>query len=308
MDLITLGRNYCPGRIIQMYLNYNEDFHTYITYKSRFKLVFIKSGSALIKFRNEERILLSPSILCLSEEDNFEIIRNYDLCGETIYFHPSVVNASLDFPNIRKPHSNKSITDIQDSVLLLPFIVSNSNYSGILDVSYSTLETFLDIFNKLNDELTNQGDGYWPCRSRSHFLEMLILLNKFINSENSSNNPKNLILRTHDADNIILYLYNNINRKITLEMLTQEFHMNRNSLNELFLKTTGITIINYLIQLRIQVSSTLLRETELPILEIIERTGFSDSTHFSRTFKKHMICSPSEYRDQFKNVAGYPIL
>jgi len=301
MELITLGKNYCPGRVIPMYVNDYEDFSSTINNASRFKLILVKKGSGIIKVNGESIIIVSPSILCLNENDTVTLIKNYNLYAESIYFHPNTANSCLDFINIRNNTEGMSITDIQDSVLFLPFIERKKDYLGYLDVSYSLLETFLDTLSKLSHQLSNQEDGYWPCRTRSYFLEILILLNKLLYNDDIAN-VKRLTIKNHEADDIILYLYNNLSKKITLEDLSKEFHLNRNSLNQLFLKSTGYSIINYLINLRILVSSTLLRETELPIIEIIERTGFSDPTHFGRTFKKYRNCTPSEHRNDFKKT------
>jgi len=49
-------------------------------------------------------------------------------------------------------------------------------------------------------------------------------------------------------------------------------------------------------------ASVMLKDTLLPVSEVMERVGFNDSTHFSRTFKKYMGLSPSEFRD-----SAYPL-
>lgn len=49
-------------------------------------------------------------------------------------------------------------------------------------------------------------------------------------------------------------------------------------------------------RLRMRIATTLLRDTELPILEICERTGFNDISYFSKAFKKEINYTPSEYR------------
>jgi transcriptional regulator GlxA family with amidase domain len=43
-------------------------------------------------------------------------------------------------------------------------------------------------------------------------------------------------------------------------------------------------------------ASTLLRDTELSVDEICERTGFHDISYFSKLFKKKLYHTPSEYR------------
>lgn len=43
-------------------------------------------------------------------------------------------------------------------------------------------------------------------------------------------------------------------------------------------------------------AATLLRDISLTINEICERTGFNDISYFSKSFKKVIQLTPSEYR------------
>lgn len=40
------------------------------------------------------------------------------------------------------------------------------------------------------------------------------------------------------------------------------------------------------------ITNVMLRNTMLPISEIMYRVGFNETTHFCRMFKKYMDCSP----------------
>jgi AraC family L-rhamnose operon regulatory protein RhaS len=105
-----------------------------------------------------------------------------------------------------------------------------------------------------------------------------------------------------NVDDIITYLHTNYQNKITLDLLASKFNSNRTTLNERFYKATNLSIINYLIDYRINLASTFLRDTLIPISEIIERVGFNDIAHFGRTFKKHTGMSPSKYRNKYCSV------
>ncbi|MEP3932587.1 helix-turn-helix transcriptional regulator, partial [Rhodopirellula bahusiensis] len=58
--------------------------------------------------------------------------------------------------------------------------------------------------------------------------------------------------------------------------------------------------IKYLIQVRIQEASRLLRSTDRSITDIAFDVGFSDSNYFSRQFRTHLGLSPREYRKQMR--------
>jgi AraC family L-rhamnose operon regulatory protein RhaS len=99
-----------------------------------------------------------------------------------------------------------------------------------------------------------------------------------------------------EMDKVILFLHTNYEQKITLNQLTELFHINRTTLSEEFIKATGLSVIDYLIKLRIKIASIFLSQTGIPISEILHRTGFNDSTHFGKMFRKHTGFSPSQYR------------
>jgi AraC-like DNA-binding protein len=78
--------------------------------------------------------------------------------------------------------------------------------------------------------------------------------------------------------------------------MKEKFHINRTTLADKFTKSTGMSVMDYLIRLRVKMAAIMLRDTMLSVSEISYRVGFNDITHFGRTFRKHMGYSPSEYR------------
>lgn len=64
----------------------------------------------------------------------------------------------------------------------------------------------------------------------------------------------------------------------------------------LFKETVGQTIREYQRTLRIRKAKQLLQETDKPVTEIAQLTGFSDVFYFSKVFHAQQGCSPSEYR------------
>ena len=63
-----------------------------------------------------------------------------------------------------------------------------------------------------------------------------------------------------------------------------------------FKQKYGITVVDYLTELRIDESKKLLLETDMTVSEIADETGFSDTSYFSKVFLKTVGVSPSCYR------------
>ncbi|MEM8668588.1 MAG: AraC family transcriptional regulator [Planctomycetota bacterium] len=63
-----------------------------------------------------------------------------------------------------------------------------------------------------------------------------------------------------------------------------------------FRRAFGVSPRQYLVRIRVENAARLLRETDRSVLQIALDCGFYDHAHFSRSFRKIMQSSPSEYR------------
>jgi len=63
-----------------------------------------------------------------------------------------------------------------------------------------------------------------------------------------------------------------------------------------FKKYTGKTVMDYVMERRVQSAMLHLRGTTDKIAAVALASGFNDLSHFNRTFKKMLGCSPREYR------------
>lgn len=80
--------------------------------------------------------------------------------------------------------------------------------------------------------------------------------------------------------------------------LAEELGVHRSQLARWFKKQTGMTITEYIRQLRIKESARLLRETDKPISVVAMECGFSDQSHFTRAFRTETSLTPSRFRNR----------
>ncbi|SDE45902.1 Two-component response regulator, YesN/AraC family, consists of REC and AraC-type DNA-binding domains [Paenibacillus sp. UNCCL117] len=83
---------------------------------------------------------------------------------------------------------------------------------------------------------------------------------------------------------------------ITQQELAAKLAIHPVWLSHLFKKETGQTFSDYMIDLRIEKSKALLRETPYKIYEIASMIGYQDLQYFGKLFKKRTGLSPKEYR------------
>lgn len=104
---------------------------------------------------------------------------------------------------------------------------------------------------------------------------------------------------THSKNNlqeIKEYLDTHYAEKITLDFLSGKFYINKFYLTRIFKEQFGISITNYLLQLRITHAKRLLRFSDLPMDKISQECGMNDANYFSRAFKKIEGITPGQFR------------
>lgn len=299
MEYITTGREFGPDKIRSIYYNPSENFKELSMVQERFILVFIKEGILSANVQHKKLIMSAPCMLCLNEKESFELIETQNVSATSIYFHPKFISSNLSLNNIYNDAS-EDFADLHDRFLLLPFIKRESRYNGILILNPSFVLKMNQLFINTGNELIEQPDWYWSCRSRSYFMEVLILLEKIYSEMKSSRSsmPESIIISKgyDDIEKVLMFLHVNYNSKIKISTLATLTNTNRTTLSKRFKEATGQTIIQYTNNYRIQIAKSLLHNTALSIEEISQRTGINETAYFTQLFKRENGHSPKEYR------------
>ena len=95
------------------------------------------------------------------------------------------------------------------------------------------------------------------------------------------------------------YIEQHYMENVTVEKLSNLGYMSKTTFNRRFKAETGITPIEYLIEVRIKMAKLMLKRKENQITDIALRCGFGSSAHFSSCFMKSTGLCPSQYRDKF---------
>ena len=97
---------------------------------------------------------------------------------------------------------------------------------------------------------------------------------------------------------VLEHIHEDPARPFTLEDLTARSGVKKTLFLQSFRRMTGTTPKQYILGLRLEYARDLLLETDVPVAQVAERCGFSDSFYFSRCFKNHFSTSPRPYRKE----------
>lgn len=105
--------------------------------------------------------------------------------------------------------------------------------------------------------------------------------------------------RSQSCLEVKAYLEEHFTEKITLDRLAAMVYLDKFYLTRCFKEEYGVTINQYLTQLRITKAKQLLRFTEEKLETIGLACGIGEAAYFSRLFRKIEGMSPSEYREKW---------
>ena len=159
-----------------------------------------------------------------------------------------------------------------------------AHFSGGLPVSLATR-----LFGEYR-----RGDSASPLAMEGLVLEMIAAATS-AGSEGHERKISRWFNQTRD------FLHAEFAKNLTIENIAKTAGVHPVHLARVFRKQTGCTIGEYVRRLRVEFASTQLASTDSSLGEIAAAAGFSDQSHFSRTFKSYLGVTPGEYRKTIRS-------
>jgi len=95
---------------------------------------------------------------------------------------------------------------------------------------------------------------------------------------------------------IVEYLSEHCTERLRLADVSAQFGLSPQYFCSFFKENLGRTLVQHVNFLRIERASRLLRESDLPILEISLSVGFDNVSYFIKRFREVYGCTPTDYR------------
>ena len=239
------------------------------------QILFIKNGLVEFEIDNETYLGRSGDIIIFSRYGNHSVKIISDIYERYIVrINPNCINTENKEYSVFLNRSTKSRN-------IFSIMEDTSEYVALFDNIIAEKQRG-DIFSeKMQQLLINQ---------------LLIMIYR--------NNPMLFEAFEEEKFDMVFELQKrleaNCRDQYTLENLAKECHTSVSTLSHQFKKITGFSIFEYLFSCRIATAKNLLTKTELNISEIVEQSGFSDSSNFSRSFKNSVGMTPSKFRKKYK--------
>lgn len=128
-------------------------------------------------------------------------------------------------------------------------------------------------------------------------LELEARLRRLATTSRRARAPSSQTPTHHKAESMARWVAEHFTDDIKIADIAGAAALHPNYAMNLFRKTFGVSLIDYLTQHRVAHAQQLLLTTELGVLEVAMRAGFGSSSQFYEAFKRVCGVSPRKYRE-----------
>lgn len=249
--------------------------------------------------------------------DDMEVV--YVLEGNILlrdgYYTYNLKQGDIYIVNDREMHSFESTGEDNMVMMLQMDLTYFSRYYDNLrnnffvtdmeDDSDESLDVLKGILARIMMEILQKGYGYEHKVIESTHNLIACLMSDFQyfvmedgKFKNEAKNKGNKVLAGR-LNRITDYMYDNYNRKLTLNEIADREHLSIYYLSHIIKEATGLSFQNLLSYIRVEESEKLLLGTNKKIGAIAEETGFSAVRYYIKHFEQWFGMHPLEYRKTY---------
>jgi AraC family transcriptional regulator len=103
-------------------------------------------------------------------------------------------------------------------------------------------------------------------------------------------------LPPHRLLHVQAFIRDHISEVLHVDRMAAEVHLSQYHFARMFKQATGLPPHLYIVMQRVSHAKALLQETELPLLEVAEQSGFRTQGHFTGVFRRYTGLTPRTFR------------
>lgn len=178
--------------------------------------------------------------------------------------------------------------------LFTPGADKNAEYPHF-SISDDEIDYLIQLFN----ELLKESELIRPASKTYRIalmMQLMCRLARIYSGDNQTLNNDNYKQAITSAEE---YLKKHFKEACPIADLAKNSSMSKSNFLKYFRIVTGLSPLQYILNLRLNYSCRKLITSKKPISEIAFESGFSDSNYFARIFHKHIRCTPKQYRKKY---------
>ena len=275
------GKDYFFDPAFPLFIKMGEERLDNIHHHNFHELVVVLDGTAIHCYEGNAYAIRTGDVFLIKPETPHSYNNFNHLLIANVLFMPDKLSINmLDLKNI---HGYHALFELE------PMVRDQHKFKSRLHLSVRSLTTVKQILKELESELIVQNPG-WQFMSLTVFQKLVVFLSRCY--ERQSSVKTNSLLR---LSGVITYMEKHYSEPLNLQKLAARASMSPRHFNRQFKQTTGFSAIDYLIRIKIEKAASLLASRKHNITEAALAVGITNSSYFSRQFKKIMGMSPRSF-------------
>ena len=177
----------------------------------------------------------------------------------------------------------------------VPNIISRQRYKDISD-----------LMEMIVAEMKQKRQDYQPA-VKSLLWVLFLKIARIIGERDRMDRKEGSDKQYHMIAPALNHICGKYEEEISIDQLASLCFLSPTHFRRVFREVMNLTPYEYLSQIRIRMAAVMLKSTELPVMQIVFRTGHNSATSFDRNFKKLYHMTPSEYRRRARfKLEAYP--
>ncbi len=209
----------------------------------------------------------------------------------------SVVNV-IFYEDVLVPHI-RLLTELPGFTALFaiePLFRKETSFRHKLHLGLSAMRTAMNFVEHIEREQVQREPG---CRMAilGQFMQLVVHVSRcYSRTRHAGTVQTDLAGKQRVVEQAVAYLERNSTRGVSVPELARTVFLSQSRLQHLFKETTGMSLLEYLLQVRVDHACSLLRDTRLPVSHIAAAVGFHDRAYFARQFRRKTGVTPLQYR------------
>ena len=262
----------------------------------KFEMIWANNARLELAIQMQEHSHLCYQLYMVEEGDHTFVINGTELAiapGDIFYIPPNTPHRMLPSPKYSVWRGLELKFFIHDQYILSQLPTSSVVFRG-------------DEMSRIMLHYVHQN---WKNRDEQNITNIDCILHAlmscfFIGQTKYPDSDRNIIDTSPYSPitrAVATYIETKYYKHFSMEKMAQELNYNKNYLSSAFSKSAGISIVEYLNLIRIRQAVIVFCYYDRDVFTTCKTIGFSNASHFSRTFKDLVGVSPRTFRRAFSS-------
>ena len=180
------------------------------------------------------------------------------------------------------------------------FLDHDASFSNVIPKDHPVAQTIYHLMDEIYNECLDQ-EAEYQLVVKAKLMLILAALGRYYGIASLPTVPVKYRQHLKQLDQALSFINQNLTEDLSLERIARAACMSKSYFSTIFRKMNGISVWDYITRKRVDLAVQYLQDSELPILAVAEKCGFSSISNFNRCFREVTGTAPSACRRAKKN-------